>query len=76
MDPVVLSALISGAFAFLGTVIGIVSTGSKTAYRIQQLERKVDQHNNLIERTYKLEARMTVLEKEEGGDRRERRPAI
>ena len=30
------------------------------AYRIEQLERKQDKHNNLIERTYILEEKMKV----------------
>lgn len=32
------------------------------AYRIEQLERKQDKHNNLIERTYELERRTDVNE--------------
>ena len=32
-------------------------------YRLQQLEKKVDKHNNLIERTYKLEE-LTSLQEE------------
>jgi len=32
------------------------------AYRIQELERKQDKHNSMIERTYKLEGRMTEVE--------------
>lgn len=32
------------------------------AYRIEQLEKKQDKHNNLIERTYKLEERAGVSE--------------
>ena len=34
--------------------------------RIEQLEKKMDQHNRLIERTYDLEKRMAVQEKELG----------
>ena len=30
------------------------------AYRIEQLERKQDKHNNLIERTYELERRADI----------------
>ena len=33
-----------------------------TLYRIGQLEARVSQHNNLMERTYKLEGRMTEAE--------------
>lgn len=32
------------------------------AYRIEQLEKKVDKHNNLVERTYRLEERTELQE--------------
>lgn len=32
------------------------------AYQIQELEKKQDKHNSMIERTYKLEGRMTEVE--------------
>lgn len=44
---------------FLGTAIGtfggILASSKLTTYRIEQLEKKVDKHNSIIERTYKLE---------------------
>lgn len=36
------------------------------AYRIEQLEKKQDKHNNLIERTYILETKVENLEKRKG----------
>ena len=33
-----------------------------TAYRLEQLERKVAAHNSLVERTYKLEGQMTEVQ--------------
>ena len=45
-----------------GSFAGIYVSGSLTQYRLRQLEEKVNRHNNLIERTYKLEGR--VLEAE------------
>ena len=35
-----------------------------TLYRIDQLEKKVDKHNNLIDRMYKIENRVTLIEDE------------
>ena len=62
MDPTVIVALIS----FLGTVIGTfagVLTGSKlTEYRIKQLESKVAKHNEVVERTFKLEGQVLELQ--------------
>ena len=62
MDPPGIVALIS----FLGTVIGTfagVLTGSKlTEYRIKQLESKVAKHNEVVERTFKLEGQVLELQ--------------
>lgn len=49
---------------FLGIVIGtfggILASSRLTNYRIEQLEKKVDKHNTIIERTYILEEQMKV----------------
>jgi hypothetical protein len=47
----VLTALLS----FLGVYISNRKSAAVMEYRIKQLETKVDKHNNVIERTYKLE---------------------
>lgn len=45
----------------LGTFGGILASSKLTNYRIEQLEKKVDKHNSLIDRTYKLEEKVEVL---------------
>ena len=55
-------AIISGACTLVGTFAGIVTSSKLTAYRIEQLEKKVDKHNTVIERTFKLETRVAVIE--------------
>ena len=45
-----------------GTFGGILVSNKLTTYRIEQLEKKVYAHNSLVERTYKLEGRMTEAE--------------
>ena len=45
-----------------GTFGGILVANKLTTYRIEQLERKVSEHNKVVERTYKLEGRMTEAE--------------
>lgn len=62
MDSTVIVALISGAGTLIGTLGGILATNHLTTYRISQLEKKVEVHNGVIERTYKLEGRMTEVE--------------
>ena len=47
-----------------GTLGGILISNRLTVYRISQLEEKVNKHNNLIERTYRLEGRMNEAEHE------------
>ena len=56
--------VIVGIFSLLGTFGGILAGSRLTAYRLEQLEKKVDKHNSVIERTYKCEARLDVLENE------------
>lgn len=45
-----------------GTFGGILVSNKLTVYRIEQLEKKVAAHNNVVERTYRLEGRMTEAE--------------
>lgn len=45
-----------------GTFGGILVSNRLTNYRIEQLEKKVEQHNNVVERTYKLEGQMTEVQ--------------
>lgn len=61
MPNEVLVAIIGVAGSALGSLIGILSSSKLTAYRIEQLEKKVDKHNSIIERTYKLEEETAVL---------------
>ena len=54
-DSSVISVLISGGLAIIGTFGGILAGNKLTTYRISELEKKVDKHNNLVERMYHLE---------------------
>ena len=45
-----------------GTFGGILVANKMTTYRIEQLEKKVAEHNKIVERTYKLEGRRTEAE--------------
>lgn len=58
----IIVALIGAAGSGLGAVLGVVASAKLTQYRIGQLEIKVDKHNNLIERTFQLEKKETLLE--------------
>ncbi len=59
MSETIIVALITGGLAFAGTLGGAYFANRKSAaliaYRLEQLEAKVQAHNNVIERTYRLE---------------------
>lgn len=55
-------ALIGLAGSALGSILGVLASAKLTSYRLEQLEKKVQAHNNLIERTYKLEERTEIQE--------------
>lgn len=46
----------------VGTFGGIMTSNRLTGYRIEQLEKKVEKHNNLVERVYHLEDNDALLE--------------
>ena len=62
MIEAVLTAIITGGCSLLGVYFLNKKNTALIAYRIEQLEKKQDAHNNIIERTYKLEGRMTEVE--------------
>lgn len=55
MDNTVIVALIAFAGSALGTFGGIITAQKLTQYRIEQLEKKVDEYNNVKTRTTELE---------------------
>lgn len=58
MTDAVMVALITGGLAILSNVIVALMNSKLLVYRIEQLEKKVEKHNNLVER-------VTVLERDE-----------
>ena len=62
MSDAIVVALIGAGASLAGSAVSMLVSAKKarqqaglTIYRIDQLEKKVQQHNNLIERTYRLE---------------------
>ena len=62
MSDMVIVALIGLIGSGIGAFGGVVISSKLTQYRLEQLEKKVQAHNNLIERTYKLEERTELQE--------------
>lgn len=50
MTEGIIIALITGAMAIISNIVVAWAQNSKTVYRIEQLEKKVEAHNNLVER--------------------------
>lgn len=66
-----LTGIFSLIASLVGTFGGIITSTKLTNYQINELKKRVDKHNNVIERTYKLEEhnkyvdeRITRLENE------------
>ncbi len=62
MKETIAVALIGMIGSLLGSLGGIVASSRLTNYRIEQLEKRVNEHNSLISRTYDLEAKDKVFE--------------
>ena len=61
MPNEILIALLSLLGTVLGSAGGVFAANRLTAYRIEQLEKKVDRHNSIIERTVILERDQKTL---------------
>ena len=60
MSEAVTVAVISLLGTLGGSLLGVLASNRLTAYRIEQLEKKVEKHNSLVERTYRLEEEQEV----------------
>ena len=60
MSEAVTVAAISLLGTLGGSLLGVLTSNRLTVYRIEQLEKKVEKHNNLVERTYRLEEEQEV----------------
>lgn len=60
MHTDIIVALIAALGGLAGSAIGVYSSAKLTNFRIEQLEKKVDKHNRLVERTYALESEVEV----------------
>ncbi len=66
-----LEALISGLCVAVPSILATVLTNKKgytlMGYKIEQLEKKVSEHNNLVVRMYEAEKKIALLEDEVKG---------
>ena len=59
-----LTAVVTLAVCLITNHAQAEKTRALIDYRVSELEKKQDKHNNLIERTFKLEGQMTELQHE------------
>ena len=64
MSDAVIVAVLSLLGTLGGTFGGILTSNKLTNYRIEQLEKKVEKHNRVVERVYILEKNEAVMEEE------------
>jgi hypothetical protein len=57
----ILVPIITAGLALIGTAIGSFSGFKLTSYRVEQLEKKVDKHNNFASRMPVVEEQIKVI---------------
>ena len=66
MSDVIVVALVSGGLTLIGTIITVVWSNKATTAvmneKIETLSKRVERHNQVVERTYKLEQECAVLD--------------
>lgn len=64
MNDQIIIALISLIGTALGSLCGVVASNKLVLYRLERLEEKVEKHNQVIERVYRLETKVEHIESE------------
>lgn len=64
MSETIIVAILSLIGTLAGSLLGIIAANKLVIYRIEQLEKKVEKHNNVLERVYTLEKNEAVIQEE------------
>lgn len=64
MSDTVIVALIGAIASLAGGLIGAFATSNLVQYRLTELEKKVEKHNNVVERMMKAEGQISELQHE------------
>lgn len=62
MTAAIISALVGLVGSGIGAFVGLVLNNKLVVYRLEQLEKKVQSHNSLIDRMYKAEQDIKVID--------------
>lgn len=61
MSSEIVIALLSLCGTLIGTLGGILTSNKLTNYKIEVLSKRVDKHNNLVERMFEAEEQIAIL---------------
>lgn len=64
MTPEIIVSIISASASLIGVIFTVIFANKLTLYRIEQLEKKVELHNNAVERLYVAEGKINGLRHE------------
>ena len=71
MSDAIVVAVLSLVGTAIGSVVSVLTANRLTNYKIDELKKTVEKHNSLIDRTYRLEESVTLVnEKLDSLDRR------
>lgn len=62
MSDTLIVALLSLVGTLMGSLFGILAANKLVNFRLQELEKKVDLHNNAVERLFKAEGHIRELQ--------------
>jgi len=61
MSDAIIVAVLSLVGTAIGSVVSVLTANRLTNYKIDELKKTVEKHNSLIDRTYKLERDVTLV---------------
>lgn len=64
MSETIIVSLLSLLGTLAGSLLGILAANKLVVYRIEQLEKKVEKHNQVVERVYNLETNEAVVKED------------
>lgn len=64
MTEGIMIAIVTGCIAAIPTIIAVVVNNAKTLYRIDILEKKVEKHNNYMERLLQAEVEIREIKED------------
>lgn len=62
MTETIIVAVLSLTGTAIGSIVSVITANRLTNYKIEELQKEVEKHNKVIERTFALERRCDVIE--------------